>query len=482
MKKAFEWISRSIALVLLVTVSFMSCSIPGDSSDGPPPPLKLTPGVGTPHSFYLDSQGNYIETETSGPGRTGLVIENNKLAEGVLIYSDDTDSEDRVAFVYQNSIVSMFFKKNSNFPHRMAITDGSDVYYAYLSKYNTVNHTYYVTFLHNSVYDMMGQVVLNENIFSLYQKDPELSDSQNRRMANMTIAMGVWGSLYATFEQLNSTPGFYIPRGMFSSFLKTTAKVFSNIAVAAAVVAFVVAPIVTFINPVAGLALEVAAISIGKFSVGISAAAYSLALLIDALEDANSGQSQTPTVPAGGPLAVYVSRVEPNENVSEIKYNVNGVHEEFHIPPGKDLVIEFYIPYGNFSKVTKETLKEGAGFMFYYEPGVKKGDRWENYSHFRNPPADIVELSPPDPERFRIKIMRSPSTGCNGVPGTEYYGKVNFGFVFHDDKGKPMDIIVNGYDGGFKFRFSQDDEPVLYKNMVVIHFCEIENCPDAKSK
>jgi len=470
MKKAFERISRSIALVLLVTVSFMSCPIPGDSSslDSPPPPLKLTPGVGTPHSFYLDSQGNYIETETSGPGRTGLVIENNKLAEGVLIYSDDTDFENRVAFVYQNSIVSMFFKKNSNFPHRMAITDGSDVYYAYLSPYYTASHTYHVTFLQNGMYDTMNQIVLSGDIFSLYQNDPELSNSQNQRMANMTIAMGVWGSLYATFEQLNSAPGFVIPRGMFSSVLTKTAKVFTYVAVASAVVAFVVAPVVAFINPAAGLALAGVAIAVGKLSIGIATAAASLALLIDALEDEDSGQSQKLPISEQNAPVVFVTI--PYESNRLIKYNENGIHEEFHIQRGGELVVRFYVSGADFSKMQPDPIS--SGFLQIYDINAPKDKPFmSNYNVFCDPPPVLEVLSK---EEFIVKIKRRDIE--KGDIGN---GKINFGFIFGEES---MKLNVNGYTGGFNFRMYADDEPVLYKNMVVIKLCAILDCPDTKSK
>ncbi|MDR2943284.1 MAG: hypothetical protein LBV17_11905, partial [Treponema sp.] len=417
--------------------------------------------------FYLDKDGNGIEEEPDGPGRTGLIVEDNKLAEGVLIYSDDTEEQDdRVAFVYGDSIVSMFFKKKATFPYCMRINDGGDIYSAYLSSYDKDNHTYNVTFAHSGSYEPMSNVSLNPGIFELYEKDDELTDSQNRRMENMTIAMGVWGSLYATFEQLNSA-GIVIPfsRGIFSSFFRGVAKVFSYIAVAAAVVANVVAPIVSFISPTAGMAIAGVAMAVGEACTQIVAGLLVIAAVIELIE----GGDGPPTMPAGGLPVMYVKL--PYENNRNVKYNENGFHEEFHIGPNKDLMVEFYSP-GNtsFSTYTIQTLKS---MMEIDEPEKTYGDPAVNRSFFKTEPVEVVKSS--DPEKLRFKILRTAQT----IPGGGI-GKLNFGFFFKGEGGKPLELSVNGYTGGFKFRLPTDKEPVLYKNIVVIHFCLVENCPDIK--
>jgi len=449
MIKSFEQFSRIVAMVLLVTVSFLSCSLP--SLPSLYEHSKLTPGKGTPCSFYLDSNGNYIETETGGSGRTGLIVENNKLAEGAMVYSDDTGrNEDRVAFVYEDSIVSMFFKKGSNFPWRMTINDGSDTYYAYLSKYNAVTHTYNITFIHDNIYEMMDHVVLNGNIFSLYQNDPELSNSQNLRMANMTIAMGVWGSLYATFMQNPVTS--FSQRGI-ASFFKGVAKVFTYVAVAATVIATVVAPIIYFINPAAGLAVASVAMTVAVISEKIVS---EIMLLFD-----NFAKEFAQIVGENILPVAYVSRVEPDGKEFKVKYNDNGVHEEFCLLPGKELVIKINVPFADFSKITKEHLEFGNGFMYVDEPQEGKGKRI-NFGLFEETDIGIASCD----EELIVKIKRLPETG-------HYHdGIINFGFVIVGDEF--FKIKVNDYDDGFDFRLPPDYELERYKNMVVIHIRMVE--------
>jgi hypothetical protein len=465
MKRNFECFSRFIALALVVTVIFTSCPVVPSPLPPEEPPLVLTPGVGTPCYFFLDSEGNFIESETDGPGRTGLLVKDNELAKGALVYSDDTDYEDRVAFVYKNSIVSMFFKKGNNFPHRMAITDGSDAYYAFLSPYDAVNHTYHATFTSNGHYEMMDNIVLNENIFILYENNPELSDSQNRRMANMTIAMGVWGSLYATIEKQNSAgPGFIIPRGILFYLFKGVAKVFTYVAIAATVVSVVVVPIVTFINPAAGLLLATKMEVIGVTNLTI--AAVGLVFLFELLEYGE--QTMPPVIPEngqGGGLPI-VQVTLPYENNRSVRYNKNGIHEEFHIQHGEGLAVKFYVPGADFSGLTTTTLYQ---FMYIDEPSVLNGEQARNTSLFEKIPAEVELLSA---QEFIVVIKRNNVTGCIGD------GKVNFGFVFGSTGEKSLELKVNDYGDGFDFRLPGKDDQEHYKNMVVIYFCMVENCPD----
>ncbi|MDR2923157.1 MAG: hypothetical protein LBU85_07440, partial [Treponema sp.] len=418
--------------------------------------------------FYLDKDGNGIEEEPDGPGRTGLIVEDNKLAEGVLIYSDDTETQhDRVAFVYGDSIVSMFFKKKANFPYYMTIKDGGDIYSAFLSSYDKTNHIYNVTFVDNGSYEPMSNVVLNENIFTLYEKDDELTPSQNRRMENMTIAMGVWGSLYATFEQLNSFNGIPFSRGLFSSFFRGVAKVFSYIAVAAAVVANVVAPIVSFINPAAGMAIAAVATAVGEACTQIAAGLLVIAAVIELIEGGS------PTIQEGVLPVVYVTL--PNEKNRSIKFNENGIHEEFHIPKGKDLLVQFYIPRADLSKITTEILNKQP-MVFLDEPS-SKGGKLGNDFYFTQPPTEVVPST--EPEKLLVKIKRDDDDEQGHIGD----GKINFGFVFNFyNKGdeKPLDLEVNGYKGGFDFRMPALFEKQRYKNMVVIYFCVVKNCPDIK--
>jgi hypothetical protein len=374
----------------------------------------------------------------------------------------------------------MFFKKGSNFPHSMAISNGVENFYAYLSSYDEVNHTYHVTFAHSGSYEMMDNVVLNGNIFTLYEEDTELSDSQNRRMANMTVAMGVWGSLYATFEQQNSVaPDYYIPRGIISSFFRGVAQTFGLSAVAATVVAFVVAPVVLFIDPVAGMAIASVAVVTGGICAGIAAAAFGLSLLFDELEAIGSLLNMFPTTPEGGIPKMLVTLVY--ENNRSIKYNENGNHEEFHIGPNKNMEVEFYMSGANFSNITTDLLYQ-YNMIVIDEPEREDEDPPINRGHFKSIPAEVVVPASPDPEKLRVKIMRTGVTTPGGNTG-----KINFGFIFFGGNDQTMTFSVNDYTGGFDFRLPLPErgengqvvyETKRHNNMVVIYFCLVENCPD----
>jgi len=454
MNKEVNCFSRIIATMLIFTVSFMFFSCPVDpipketQKEGPSP---LTPGVGTPCYFFLDSDGNCIETEDDGPGRTGLIVEDNQFAEGVLVYSDDTGKEDRVAFVNEDNVVSMFFKKDSEFPHRMTITSGSDTYYAYVSPYDTENSTYNITFLNNGRYEMVDHVVLNKDIFSLYEDDSELSNSQNRRMANMIVAMGVWGSLYSTFDsQLNGYPHIVFNRSIWGNISRGVAKVFTTVAIAAVVVAVVVAPIVSLISPVGGLVIASFAVGVVIISTDIAIVATLIATLFDYLED----ETQPPTAQVPTVLVTL-----PYENNRNIKYNSDGNHEEFHIPLGKDLLVKFYLTGTDFSGITTTALSNG--FMFIDEPGMSKGT---NVNSILFQSITVEEAS-----SSGVLVVKFKRSGVTGFIGD---GKVNFGFVFNDTDGNPIDLIINdGYMDGFDFRLPPDFELKRYKNIVVIHFC-----------
>jgi len=468
MNKTVNRFSRIIAVLLIITVSFMffSCSV----IEEPPPqePSPLTPGVGTPRYFYVDSDGNYIENEVVGSGRTGLIVEDNPFAEGVLVYSDDTGIEDKVAFAYEDSIVSMSFKKGSNFPNSMNINVDSKEYYAYISKYNAINHTYHVTFISDSEFEMMDNIVLNENIFSLYEHDPELSDSQNRRMANMIVAMGVWGSLYATFDkQLNGTSSIVFNRGIWgslSNIFKGVSKAFSYIAVAATVVAVVVAPIVMFINPIAGIMLYELAKKTAIVSTEIS---ILTGVLADYFEEKEKNSVKLPFIPL-----IYVSRVEPDGSETKIKYNDNKTHEEFHILAGEELIVKFYIP--GLNSLNSYKMPAWKEMVWFDEPGAVFPDEVVNVHFFTNFPP-IMTSDENNKEVFFVKFKRKTISGYGGD------GKINFGFIFNflnEKTGNLFDLTVNDYTGGFNFRLPPEYESKIYKNMVVIHFCMKDNCPD----
>jgi hypothetical protein len=449
---------RFIALVLLVTFTFVSCTnsfLPYTGSGIDKPTVIITPGEGNPCYVYIDSDGKITEDDQ---GRTALFVENNKNAKGVLIVSDKVESENRVSISNQNnnSIVSMFFKPGSNFPYQMVINQDNDIYYAYLSSYNSVNSTYDIVFEKDGEYESMLNLVLNMNVFSAYNNDPSLDSSQNLRLRNITIALGLWGSLYSSFDDQDTSPR--AARGFFSSLVKGIKAVFKAVAVIATVVAVIVAPIVTFINPAAGAILAKAAKLVAAASTAIVVA---LTKVEQALDDKKASPKK-PVVPGkpddpDSPITIVLSVKNVYENYNSI---ING--SEFHIGTGKDVLLEFSMLNWDTASSDKlyEYFRSVEDIKYGYEPGNNTTPR--NSSFF-----ELTIDKNQAPDRFLVKIKRIDKAGFVGE------GKVAFGFEIPGAD----ELVVNGVVKEFTYKYEKD-EPKNYKNMVLVWFCIAPDCPD----
>jgi len=457
--------SRFTALILLVTVFFMSCPI----SNPEPEPIQkpntvvIKPGEGNPMYVFLDSDGNAIKTEIGNSGRTGYYVKNNKNAEGVRIFSDDTGIEDRVTFTYEELIVTMFFNKNSNFPHRMAISYDKDNFSAILSPYDEDEQTYNIAFNQYGSYDIVTGLILNKQVFSLYKNDPELTDSQNKRMANLVVGMGLWTSLYASFE---GQPDISAARGLFKKPIFSVRNLFVCVAIVCAVVAVVVASPAVVIAATTVTIIEIAAFGVGVASLGIVAA-------LDKQEEnggTHTSSSSSPPSPPPPPT-VTVTLVNENRQVRYGKALLNKSphkefpHEVFHILPKGDILVDFWAPTGNFTDF--HTMLNN-GYVYIDEPCVSFSSTPIplNLGLFENPPVTIEKK---EKEKLRIRIKRSVYSNSNGD------GLVNFGFVI-PAVNKPLE--VNKYKSGFMFRTLVEKEARLRTDMVVIYFCVKSDCPD----
>jgi hypothetical protein len=465
MKRNYGVFSRFTALALLVSVSFMSCPTPliPPTPEPKSPPIVITPGEGTPKYVYLDSDGNAIETETGNSGKTGYYVENNKNAEGVGIFSDDTGIEDRVTFIYEELVITMFFNKNSNFPHRMAITYDGDDFSAILSPYNEDEQTYNIAFWQNNTYDIATGLVLNKQIFSLYEDDPELTDSQNRRMANLVIAMGLWASLYASFEGKSNTSA---ARGLFTKPIFSVRNLFVCVAIVAAAVAVVVA------SPAAVVSAAAATV-IGLAAFGISVASIAIVNALD--KEKESTHIPTPSDPPSPPPPPIVSVTLVDDGGKKVRYGealMDGgphekfSHEVFHIGPEGDLLIDFWAPAGNFTDFNAILNKD---YVYSDEPQVpfSAPPKYLNLGLFAAPEVTVEKK---EKQTLRIRIKRSEYINSNGD------GNVNFGFVI-PAVNKPLE--VNGYKDGFEFRTVIEKTARTRTDMVVIYFCVDKDCPNA---
>jgi hypothetical protein len=227
----------------------------------------------------------------------------------------------------------------------------------------------------------------NKQIFSLYEDDPELTDSQNRRMANMVIAMGLWASLYASFEGQSDISG--ARRGLFTKPLLSVRNLFACVAIVAAIVAAVVVAPAVVISAAAATVIQIVAFGVGMASIAIVAA-------LDKEEENKITHTSSPSNPPSPPPPPTVAVTLVNDRGRNVRYGkalMDGSpheefrHEVFHVGPNGDLLIDFWAPAGDFTGFTTETLN--SGYLFIDEPHVTYGKYPLNLAFFANPPVTV---------------------------------------------------------------------------------------------
>jgi len=178
-----------IALFVLLAMAFNACNIPTTYPARNPAENNIN-NI-TPRYFYVDSNGNYTDTDM---GRTVLVADDKTYA---VFYSDDIESNaDRVGFTFEGKNLIFFFEKDQNFPTSIAISDSEGTYTGTFTSYDTVHQTYGLTIGQGDDEEIYSGIALSKDTFTQYKDDAGLSTSQNLRMRNMYIAMCIYTSLY----------------------------------------------------------------------------------------------------------------------------------------------------------------------------------------------------------------------------------------------------------------------------------------------
>jgi len=437
--------SRFIAFVLLIPFIFISCPVPGSPPQAPQ--VVITPGEGTPRYFYVDSGLKASDTDT---GRTALIIEDNKNAKGAAVVADKVDNGDDRVLIYNannKSVVSMFFKSGKNFPYYMIVKQNSETVRAYLSSYIPDNSSSYLTFFQNEQ-SLQLSTVINRNIFTLYQNDAGLTSDQNLRLRNITIALGICGSLYNSFE--DPAPfTLKMERSYFSSFFcGIVQNVFRDIPVIAMAAAVITVYPVTFIYPNAGVTLKT------LVNEPVTTSDPILVTL---------GVLETMNVAEGPPPTVNLPMISVNNEKESIK---NGT--EFHISRGADVVLEFYSPGMDNTNVELDSLlrnKQGGDVYLGWE---KDNPSYPGNANSRFFTMTIDKTTLPK-DRFLVKIKRSLTTGSIAD------GKVAFGFRFGNDN-----LHINGEIQPIEYKFYNEAAPSTRTDTVVVKFCIDPTCPDYK--
>lgn len=302
------------APVILLVFTFVSCSspffnnnIPGNSV--PVDEIALVPlGKGDARMVFLDQNHELAEEDT---GSLALFVENNEMAEGVLVVSEIPNNDLAYGTVVHvlnrnnSSAVSFFYYEDQNFPYKMLITKGGEKVNGTFSHYNQALQNYSVAFQYGeSEFEVWENLTLTRNAFYAYHNDSDLTVTQNLRMKNLITTLCIWDSLalqmpgenFKVNAQNLSVGGSPLILGWnpFKSFI---VGLFAVVAVVAFVAALIVAPPAAI--AVAGASITASlssATSIG-LAVGslVSATiAVGVAVLMPDEEESPSGGSPSP--------------------------------------------------------------------------------------------------------------------------------------------------------------------------------------------
>jgi hypothetical protein len=275
--------SRLVAAFLLAAFLSMTCTLPdsGDSSGGtntsatqtdtggttappviPPgadipavPELPLRPAV-----FFLDE--NYQPT-TEDTGRTGITAFSVAEGPSVLVSSEYTGSQPVVRFFGRSAgeegaepvyatVALTFADKDSLFPSTCQVEQrqGEETFTvnAEFSPYNSTTETFSVTYEYGQ--ETFDNLVLNKNIFTAYQFTSEVSESQNIRMRNAVVAMGLWAALEIQAQERSlavAVPRYTVNEYGAAMYLSGGAKQVVNLICVTVSVIAIVAVVVTCI-------------------------------------------------------------------------------------------------------------------------------------------------------------------------------------------------------------------------------------------
>jgi len=199
-----------IALFVLLVMVFNACSSPVDL------PAVNPDDFLTLKSFYVDSGGNFTETDL---GRTAFVVDDKA---DVVFYSDNIESSDydHVGLTFEDKSIVVFFEKDQNFPNRIVLSDSEGSYNGIFTPYDSETQTYSLTLDYGDEKETFSNIALSKDIFTQYKENPELTPSQNLRIRNLYITACIYKSLNETITSdgtqargfWSSLKNFFTPR------------------------------------------------------------------------------------------------------------------------------------------------------------------------------------------------------------------------------------------------------------------------------
>jgi hypothetical protein len=149
-----------------------------------------------PVGFYLSD--NY-QPSADDTGKTAFMMQDN---EDFMITSEELENNDTVVRFLsseKNGGVSIYFAAGDPFPKGFALTGETGTVYGIFSLYDTEAETFSLTLRHGGEEHTFNGLVLNKNVLTAYQDNPELNAGQNNRMRDYVTALGVWTAITMQF-------------------------------------------------------------------------------------------------------------------------------------------------------------------------------------------------------------------------------------------------------------------------------------------
>jgi hypothetical protein len=147
-----------------------------------------------------------VPTETD-EGVTAFAFNNNQAAKDLVITSEEAKSGDGTVTRFlageTGTVVSMYFSGGENPPFPqifvMSNEENNDVF-GFFSPYDAETETFSLTLRAGPETHTLNNIVLNKNVLSAYQPDPQKSGGWNARMRDYTVSLGVWTALTLAIE------------------------------------------------------------------------------------------------------------------------------------------------------------------------------------------------------------------------------------------------------------------------------------------
>jgi hypothetical protein len=159
-----------------------------------------------PVSFYLADGYDPAETDT---GKTAFALAETSFSRGgnalpnFMAVSEEQENGAIVRFFDTgNSLAaSVYFADNSMFPNGFLLNLGEDgIAHGTFSDYNKSEETFSLTLRYEGEPRVFEKLVLNKNVFRVYQDDTDLPDGQNSRIRNCIATMSVWAAMAIRFN------------------------------------------------------------------------------------------------------------------------------------------------------------------------------------------------------------------------------------------------------------------------------------------